>query len=78
MIIETVKQAEDGQGMILRLYESQRMQLPGRSYHSRSGQGAWITDLLEENLRTRCSCLTMGSRWNLNPYQIATLRVLFQ
>jgi len=69
VVIETIKQAEDGQGIIVRLYESQRRR--GDLTLSR----AWRTNLLEENQEEiDCcgECLTVP----IKPYQILTLRLL--
>ena len=73
-IIETIKRAEDGNGIIVRLYESQRKRGP---VQLRAGFGlaaAWETNLLEENeaeLSVENDTVTL----NLKPYQIMTLRL---
>jgi alpha-mannosidase len=75
IVIETVKQAEDGNGIIVRFYESQRRR--GRvmitaSFHL---QQAWQTNLLEDN---QAALTPDGSRLSLfvRPYQIVTLRLV--
>jgi len=74
VIIETVKCAEDGDGIIVRLYESQRKR---GSVQLRAGvalEAAWETNLLEENesaLRVENDSIHL----DLKPYQIMTLRL---
>jgi alpha-mannosidase len=77
IIIETVKRAEDGDGIIVRLYESQRKRGPVELRFGRAVDSAWITNLLEEN----ASALSVDQdsiQLNLRPYQILTLRVKFK
>ena len=76
VIVETVKRAEDGQGMILRLYESQRVRCKTGITFPLPVKAAWITDLLEENVNP-LQLLDNGINLELKPYQIVTLRVLF-
>ncbi|MEW5938204.1 MAG: alpha-mannosidase [Chloroflexota bacterium] len=74
VIIETVKRAEDGDGIIVRLYESQRRRGPVRVKFGFGVETVWETNLLEENE----SALTVEGDsvlLNLRPYQIVTLRV---
>jgi alpha-mannosidase len=77
VIIETVKKAEDGEGIILRLYESQRKQCQVQLHFPFKVTGAWLTDLLEEK-KDRLEWLDRTVTLELKPYQIATLRVQFQ
>jgi alpha-mannosidase len=76
VIIETVKRAEDGQGLIVRLYESQRRR--GRILLETPSPlaRAWETNLLEENQR---ELAVEGNRvtLDLRPFQIVTLRLVF-
>jgi alpha-mannosidase len=74
VIIETVKRAENGDGIIVRLYESQRRRGPVRVTFGFGVASAWETNLLEEN----ASALNVEEdsiQLNLRPYQIVTLRV---
>jgi alpha-mannosidase len=74
VIVETVKRAEDGNGIILRLYESQRRRGPVRVTFGFAVEAVWEANLLEENE----SALTVEDdsiQLNLRPYQIVTLRV---
>ena len=74
VLIETVKRAEDGNGIIVRLYESHRKR--GR-VQLRAGfelEAAWETNLLEETesaLRVESNAVHL----DLRPYQIMTLRL---
>jgi alpha-mannosidase len=75
VVIETIKQAEDGQGLIVRLYESQRKRGEFTMTTGFPLAGAWRTNLLEKNqeqLRTD----ERGLRHFIKPYQIVTLRLL--
>ncbi len=77
VIIETIKRAEDGDGIIVRLFESQRKRGPVQVRFGRALESAWITNLLEENesaLRVDQDSIQL----NLRPYQIVTLRVKFK
>ena len=76
VIVETVKRAEDGPGVILRLYESQRKRCKSEILFPVPVKAAWITDLLEENV-SLLQLLDDGLSLELKPYQIVTLRVLF-
>jgi len=74
VIIETVKRAEDGDGIIVRLYESHRKRGAVTVWFAFAVESAWETNLLEENqaelpIASGAVCL------NLRPYQIVTLRV---
>jgi alpha-mannosidase len=74
VLIETVKRAEDGDGMIVRLYESQRKRGPVRLRAGFPVAAAWETNLLEENesvLRVENDSIHL----DLKPYQIMTLRL---
>lgn len=75
VVIETVKMAEDGNGIIVRIYESQRM----RGYVNLTtgfALGAvWKTNLLEENhtqLQQFNNCINLY----VLPYEIVTLRLV--
>jgi alpha-mannosidase len=77
VIIETIKQAENGIGLIVRLYESQRKRGPVQVRFGRAVDSVWITNLLEEN----ASALSVDGdsiSLDLRPYQIVTLRVKFK
>jgi alpha-mannosidase len=75
VIIETIKRAEDGEGIIIRLYESQRKRGPVTVQCAFPLKQAWETNLLEENQSTlsvdKCSL-----HLELKPFQIITLRLI--
>jgi alpha-mannosidase len=74
VIIETVKRAEDGDGIIVRLYESQRKRGVVQLRAGLAVETAWETNLLEENV----SALTVENDTillDLRPFQIMTLRL---
>ncbi len=74
IIIETVKQAEDGEGLILRLYEHERTR---QSFDVHAGipiAEAWRCNLLEENEESLDA--TEGkAALRAQPYQIMTIRL---
>ena len=74
VIIETVKCAEDGDGIIVRLYESQRKRGPVQLRLGFAVEAAWETNLLEEN-ESELSVENGSISLNLRPYQIMTLRL---
>ena len=77
VVIETVKQAEDGQGLIVRLYENQRQRGEFTLTTGFPLAGAWRTDLLEGN-QERLETDDNSLRHPIKPYQIVTLRLLPQ
>jgi len=74
VIIETIKRAEDGDGIILRLYESQRKRGQVQLKLRFAVESAWETNLLEEN-QSELSVENDSIRLNLKPYQIMTIRL---
>lgn len=75
VVIETVKRAEDGNGVIVRLYDSQRYRGPVRLTAGFALAAAWRTNLLEENKEA----LAVDGRqvtFSVKPYQIVTLRLV--
>jgi alpha-mannosidase len=74
VVIETVKRAEDGDGIIVRLYESQRKRGQVSVRFASAVKAAWATNLLEEN-ESAPSVENDSIHLNLKPYQIVTLRV---
>ena len=49
VVVETIKQAEDGNGVIVRLYESMRQRGPVNLTVNFDLSEVWRTNLLEEN-----------------------------
>ncbi|MBP7961540.1 MAG: alpha-mannosidase [Caldilineaceae bacterium] len=75
MIIETVKQAEDGNGLIVRLYEGLRRRGTVTLRTDFPLAAAWRTNLLEENQ----AALDVGEyevSFDTRPFQIITLRLV--
>ena len=75
IVVETIKQAEDGRGIIVRLYESQRQRGPVTLTTGFDLAEAWRTNLPEENQ----AALTSGGRsvgLRVKPYEIVTLRLV--
>jgi alpha-mannosidase len=77
-IIETIKRAEDGNGIIFRLYESQRKRGNVKVQFGRAVESVWSTNLLEENESAISVDHDDSIQLNLRPYQIVTLRVTFK
>jgi alpha-mannosidase len=75
VIIETVKRAEDGDGIIVRLYESQRKRGPVQLRVGFAVEAAWETNLLEEN-ETELSVENDSILLDVRPFQIMTIRLV--
>jgi alpha-mannosidase len=75
IIIETVKRADDGNGLIVRFYESQRRRGPVTLTAGFAMAQAWRTNLLEE---AQEALAIEGNRVRLyvHPHQIVTLRLV--
>jgi len=74
VIVETIKLAENRDGMILRLYESQRKRGQVKVRMGFAGESAWETNLLEEN-ESELNVENDSIHLNLKPYQIMTIRL---
>jgi len=74
VVIETVKRAEDGDGIIVRLYESHRKRGAVTVRFAFAVGSAWETNLLEEN-QAELPVSDGEVSLKLRPYQIVTLRV---
>ncbi|BCL83712.1 alpha-mannosidase [Ktedonobacteria bacterium brp13] len=75
IVIETVKRAEDGNGIILRFYESQRQRGNVTLTAGFELAAAWHTNLLEQNQQELC----IGKQevtFSVRPYEIVTLRLV--
>jgi alpha-mannosidase len=75
IVIETIKRAEDGRGIIVRLYESQRRRGPVKLTAGFPLQQVWRTNLLEED-RAALSPDGHSVELFVRPYQIITLRLV--
>lgn len=76
VIIETIKQAEDGHGIIIRLYESQRKRGTINITTISEISSVWETNLLEETV-SQCKFHHNTIEFEIKPYEIKTLRILF-
>jgi len=74
VVIETVKQAEDGAGLIVRLYESQRCHHKVTLRVGFALARVWRRDLLE-NPQEELTPFENQVQFELRPYQIVTLRL---
>lgn len=76
IVIETVKCAEDDNGLIIRLYESVRWR--GKTYLRTSFKikAAWETNLLEENEQELKINDDNSISLYFTPFQIRTIRVI--
>jgi len=75
IVVETIKQAEDGNGVIVRFYESQRQRGPVTLIAGFDLAEVWHADLLEEN---HVAVEPSGNSVTLfiKPYEIVTLRLI--
>jgi alpha-mannosidase len=75
IVIETIKRAEDGNGIIVRLYESQRNRGPVTLTTGFPVREAWHTNLLEEN-DVALAVTGREVTFDVRPYEIVTLRLV--
>jgi alpha-mannosidase len=75
VVIETIKRAEDGRGIIVRAYESQRKRGQCTLTTAFPMTEAWRTNLLEEN-QEPLEIHGCHLHFHIKPYQIVTLRLL--
>ena len=75
IVVETVKRAEDGKGVIVRLYESQRRRGAVTLSTGFALSEAWRTNLLEHN---EAALQIDGQQvtFSVHPYEIVTLRLV--
>lgn len=75
IVIETIKEAEDGRGIIVRFYESQRQRGRVTLTTAFPIREAWQTNLLEED---QTSIQVDGQQIDLDvtPYEIVTVRIV--
>lgn len=74
VVIETVKRAEDGDGLILRLYETQRKRSAFTLTLGFPVRAAWRANLLEQN-QFSLSVEDGRVRGEIRPYQVMTVRI---
>ncbi|MBI3927695.1 MAG: alpha-mannosidase [Armatimonadetes bacterium] len=73
VVVETVKPAEVGQGIVVRLYETMRMRGRIRVETGFSFREAWRTDLLENRLE-KLPAEGSAVEFSIRPFEIVTLR----
>ena len=74
VILETVKQAENGEGVVLRLYESRNMRTDATLYLGARILRAWHCDLLEQK-KQELAVQGNSVRFEMRPYEISTILV---
>jgi alpha-mannosidase len=74
VVAETVKAADDGDGLIVRLYEAHNRRGPVTLTFDRPVHSAEETDLLER-VHGQAECQGCTVRCTIRPYEIKTLRV---
>jgi alpha-mannosidase len=77
VVIETVKQAEDGNGIVVRMYEDQRNRGKVRVKAGFPLAEAWHCNLLEHN-ETQLEVVDGQVQLEVTPYQIISLRLIPQ
>ncbi len=75
IVVETIKRAEDGEGVIVRFYESQRKRGAAALTAGFPIKGAWRCNLIEENEET-LAVEGNSVRVFVKPYEIVTLRLV--
>jgi alpha-mannosidase len=75
VIVETVKAAEDGNGLIVRLYESHRRRGAILLKAGFRLAQAWRTNLLEQNLMP-VETQEQQIKIQIHPFEIITLRLV--
>ena len=75
IVVETIKCAEDGHGLIIRFYESQRRRGPVTLTAGFDLAHVWRTNLLEEDQAELTPTGTSVSLY-VKPYEIVTLRLI--
>ena len=75
IVVETVKRAEDGDGIVVRLYESQRRRGTVTLTTGFEVAEAWRTNLLEDN-EAALEASGNSVELSVRPYEIVTLRLV--
>jgi alpha-mannosidase len=77
LVIETVKLAEDGDGVIVRCYDAHNTRGPATLSFCRDIASAELTNMLERSIG-EVECNGNQVHFDLRPYDIVTLRVRFR
>ncbi|AQT68107.1 Mannosylglycerate hydrolase [Anaerohalosphaera lusitana] len=75
VFVETIKQAEDGSGIIVRLYEAAQCRGPVELTAGFELASCYVADLLENN-KEQLETDGRKVRFNIRPFQIITLRLV--
>jgi alpha-mannosidase len=77
VVVTAVKQAEDGKGLVLRMYEAEGLEKNFEVRFFGDIEESWETTLLEEN---RKKLIHRDRRINISisPYEIKTIRIVFK
>ena len=75
IVIETIKRAEDGSGVIVRMYEYQRQRGPFTLSTAFPLAKAWRVNILEE-IQEEILLEASKLSYNIKPYQILTLKLV--
>lgn len=76
VIVETIKQAEDGEGIVVRLYENERSRGTVSVQAGFQLKEAYTCNLLEDNENTLKVDANNSVSIDITPYQIVTLRLV--
>ena len=76
VILETVKEAEDGNELILRMYEAWNKTCDTEITLGFAPKRIWETDLMERNI---CEIPVTGNRFKLHltPYDLRTIKIQY-
>nr|MDO8134722.1 glycosyl hydrolase-related protein [Candidatus Njordarchaeum guaymaensis] len=77
VVVTALKQAEDGKGLIIRMYEAEGLEKYFEVEFFREIEESWETSLLEEN-RKKLSHRERRVNLSVSPYEIKTIRVMFK
>ncbi|MFP4977588.1 alpha-mannosidase [Paenibacillus sp. CN-4] len=75
VVLDTVKPAEDGEGIVLRLYESSGGRETIRLNWPQADAGAWVSNALEETLEPIARDEQGGWSLTFAPFEIKTIRI---
>ena len=75
VVIDTLKPAEDGEGWVIRFYESAGLRGPVKLAFGAPVRGLWLSNTLEERLAP-LAVEDRATTLEVRPFQIATLRVV--
>ena len=75
MRVETIKRAEDGEGTVIRMYESENAYTKTKLTVNADFKKAFICNLLEE---TECEASVSGKQIEvvLKPYEVVTVKLV--